>query len=166
MIKLRGLTVRLCGLFSRREDGSALVETALTFPVLILMLAGAVQLGEVSFAAIETANAARAGAQYAGMNGGGYNDAAGITAAAQADARDTISLTATPSTSCICSDGSSCSVSGASGGSPGVYTCTTTGKPVVTVSVSTTATYSALIKIPGMGSSYTLHGWAQQQVLK
>ncbi len=129
------------------------------------MLLGAVQLGEVAFAAIETANAARAGAQYAGMNGGGPTTPAGITAAAQADARDTTSLTATPATSCACSDGLSiCTATGASGTSPGVYACSS-GKPVVSVSVSTTATYAALITIPGMSSSYTLHGWAKQQVL-
>jgi Flp pilus assembly protein TadG len=166
MINLKKITCRRGALPLRGEEGSSLVETALTFPVLILMLLGAVQLGEVAFAAIETANAARAGAQYAGMNGGGYNDGAGITAAAQADARDTTSLTATPSTSCACSDGlGTCTATGASGGSPGVYACSS-GKPIIKVSVATTATYSALIKIPGMGSTYTLHGWAQQQVLK
>ena len=158
MININKLAFRWIRLPLRSEHGSTLVETALTFPVLILMLLGAVQLGEVAFAAIETANAARAGAQYAGMNGGGYNDSAGITAAAQADARDTSSLTATPSSSCVCSDGSTCT------NTSGVYSCAT-GKPEVTVTVQTTATYSALIKIPGMSSSYTLHGYAQQNVL-
>ena len=161
MINFNKLGLRVIRL-RRSEDGSALVETALTFPVLILMLLGAVQLGEVAFAAIETANAARAGAQYAGMNGGGYNDGAGITLAAQADARDTTGLTATPSSSCSCSDPlGACTNTAATGL---VYSCTS-GKPIVTVSVATTATYSSLIKIPGMSSSYTLHGWAQQQVL-
>jgi len=166
MINLKRFTRHRGELPLRSEEGSALVETALTFPLLIVMLLGAVQLGEVAFAAIETANAARAGAQYAGMNGGGYNDNAGITAAAQADARDTTSLTATTSTSCACSDSlGTCTATGASGGSPGVYACTS-GKPIVKVSVATTATYSALIGIPGMSGAYTLHGWAQQQVLK
>ena len=165
MINLKKIQRWRGGLSVRGEEGSALVETALTFPVLILMLLGAVQLGEVAFAAIETANAARAGAQYAGMNGGGYNDGAGITAAAQADARDTTSITATSSASCVCSDASACTVTGASSGYPGVYACSS-GKPIVTVSVATTATYSALVGIPGMSGTYTLHGWAQQQVLK
>jgi Flp pilus assembly protein TadG len=140
------------------EAGSALVETALTFPVLVIMLLGAVQMGETAYAAIETSNAARAGAQYAAMNGGGYNDITGIGIAAQADSRNTITTTA--SSSCICSDGS-----GSCTNSSGVYSCSS-GKLVVTVTVQTTAAYTSLVKVPGLGSTFTLHGSAQQQVLQ
>ena len=142
------------------QAGSVLVETALTFPVLVVMLAGAVQMGAMAYAAIETTNAARAGAQYAAMNGGGYHDAAGIQLAAQADSHNTI--TATSSTSCVCSDGS-----GACTLSAGVYSCSGSGaKVVVTVTVQTTAAYTSLAKIPGFGNTFTLHGSAQQQVLQ
>ena len=165
----------LSGLFSAGETGSALVETALTFPVLIMMLLGAVELGEVAYASIETSNAARAGAQYAAV-GGGYNDTAGVTAAAQADAYDTYtpqptSFTVTmPTPACACSDGlGTCSVSGAVGSSPGVFACTS-GTPIVTVTVQTTAQFTSPIalKTPfaSLGPTFTLHGSAQQVVLQ
>lgn len=154
------------------EAGSALVETALTFPVLIAMLLGSMELGQVAYASIETMNAARAGAQYAAMNGGGFNDPSGISSAAQQDAYDTYTphptkFAVTSSTpSCSCSDGvGTCSASGAVGSSPGTYSCTS-GKPIVTVTVQTTATYSALFSVPGFTNSFTLHGYSQQEVLQ
>jgi len=138
------------------------------------MLLGAVQLGEVAYAAIETTNAARAGAQYAAMNGGGFNDPNGVTTAAQNDAYDTYtphpaSFDVTTATSCTCSDpAGTCSASGAVGSSPGIYACSA-GKPMVAVTVQTTATFTSLInvKMPGFssGPTFTLHGYAQQEVL-
>jgi Flp pilus assembly protein TadG len=145
----------------RGERGSALVETALTFPVFVAMILGAMQLGVMALGAIEVTNAARAGAQFAAMNGGGYNDPNGVKAAAQSDAGELTIISAPVSSSCICSDGS-----GACGSSSGVYSCNT-GKTVVTITVTTTAQYPSLFKIPGLFSNntFTLQGSAQQQVL-
>jgi len=155
----------LCG-----EAGSALVETALTVPILIAMLLGAVDIGQVAYASIETANAARAGVQYAAMNGGGYNDTAGITTAAENDAYDTYtphptSFAVSSSSSCSCSDASACT------NTSGVYSCGGTAKPIVKVTVQTTATFHALINYnvrPYFSSSptFTLHGLAVQEVLE
>src|ERR1700722_10187955 len=151
-------------LLARNKCGSAIVETALTFPIFIAMLLGAVQLGEVAYASVEVTNAARAAAQYAAMNGGGYNDSTGITSAATSDAFNATAsngLTANATTSCVCSDGSACTHTA------GVYTCS--AKPVVTVSVTTSATFHALVhlNIPGfsLGPTYTLQGYAQEEVL-
>jgi Flp pilus assembly protein TadG len=150
-----------------KEGGSALVETALTFPVFIAMLLGAVQLGQVAFASVEVTNAARAAAQYAAMNGGGFNDSAGVTVAAQKDVDNYLlqptTLSASASPSCVCSGGSACT------DSSGIYSCSS-GKPVVTVTVTTSMTYNALIHLhtPGfsIGPTYTLNGYAQQEVLQ
>jgi Flp pilus assembly protein TadG len=154
--------------FKSGESGSAMVETALTLPVFVILLLGAVQLGQIAYASIETTNAARAGVQYAGMNGGGYNDTAGIKAAAQHDAYDIYtphptSFTVTPSTSCVCSS----DFTTACGLAAGVYSCAS-GAPVVTVTVQTTASYPSLITVPGLFASntFTLHGYAQQEVLQ
>ena len=156
-------------LFAENERGSALAEMALTFPLFIALLLGAVQLGEVAYASIEVTNAARAGAQFSSMNGGGFNDGAGITLAAENDAVDT--YTPKPSkfavsavTSCACSDGiSTCTALS------GIYSCGG-GKPIVTVAVTTTATYDSLVRlhIPGfnLGPTFTLTGYAEQQVLQ
>jgi Flp pilus assembly protein TadG len=162
----------------RRDSGSALVETALTLPVIIAMLLGAVELGDFAFRATEVTNAARAAAQYAAMNGGNFDDCSpdangncaagsGIVAAAKHDApRTTATCTnfnVQSTTSCACStDGSACT-SGA-----GAYTCGSgTGDPLVTVSVATSAQCAPIASIPGLFSgAFTLHGGAQQEVLK
>jgi Flp pilus assembly protein TadG len=146
------------------EAGSALVETALTFPVLMAMLLGAVQLGVMAHGSIEVTNAARAAAQYAAMNGGGYHDSSGLQIAAQNDAGELTITSATATSSCACSD-----ATGACTADPTtkVYSCTK-GKPIVTITVTTNAGYPSLIKIPGLFSSntFTLRGFAQQEVLQ
>jgi Flp pilus assembly protein TadG len=146
------------------EAGSALVETALTFPVLIAMLLGAVQLGLLALGSVEVTNAARAGAQYAAMNGGGYHDAAGVTLAAQNDAGELKITSATAASSCSCSgDGSSCTKDTTTL----LYSCTS-GKPVITVTVVANASYPSVIKVPGLFSNntFSLVGTAQQEVLQ
>jgi hypothetical protein len=149
-----------------REAGSALVETALTFPVLIAMLLGAVQIGVMAHGAIEATNAARAGAQYAAMNGGGFNDPNGVTLAAQNDAGELTVENVSVSPSCSCSDGSGACTQDKT---TLAYSCgSTAARTVITVTVTTTAKYPALIKIPGLFSSntFTLTGSAQEQVLQ
>jgi Flp pilus assembly protein TadG len=145
------------------EAGSALVETALTFPVLIAMLLGAVQLGVMAHCSIEVTNAARAAAQYAAMNGGGYHDSSGLTLAAQNDAGELTITSATATNSCTCSDGSGACTKDAT---TLLYSCGT-GKPIITVTVTANAGYPSLIKIPGLFSNnkFSLTGTAQQEVL-
>ena len=46
------------------ESGGALVETALTMPLLVILVLGAVELARVAYAAIEVSNAARAAVSY------------------------------------------------------------------------------------------------------
>ena len=64
------------------ECGSALVETALTLPLLFVMMLGAVQLARVACAAIEISNAAKAAVAYGAQNFGTDTDAAGMQLAA------------------------------------------------------------------------------------
>src|SRR3569833_2802385 len=90
----------------RCEGGQALVETALTLPMLALMLLGAFEFSRVAYAAIEVTNAARAAAQYGAMNGGGFLDTSGMLAAANADAGNLSGLSwasGYPSVACSCS---------------------------------------------------------------
>jgi len=56
------------------ESGQALVETALTAPILLLMLVGGVEFGRVAYAAIEVANSAKAAVQYGAQNPGTSTD--------------------------------------------------------------------------------------------
>lgn len=168
MIKGWNLHIRSARGGMRGEAGNAMVETALTFPVLIALLLGAVELGDLAFKSIQVTSAARAAAQYAAMNGGNFMDTrstGGIQAAAKADApwvtKKCSSFTITEvSRACACSDGAACS------GAAGSWTCSP-GKPVVTVGIQTTAVCAPVASVPGLFTgSFTLHGYAQQQVLQ
>ena len=164
------------------ESGSALVETALTFPILIAMLLGAVELGDMACKSTQVTNAARAAAQYAAMNGGGFTDCnntlaggtcsttRGMYLAAKNDAPWVVqrctSFTVSAANSCSCSDGSACAVTAATSTTSASYSCTT-GKVVVTVAVTTSATCPPAASLPALfPSSPTLQGFAKQQVLQ
>ena len=57
------------------ESGSAMVETALTFPISLLRCSlEQSKLGDLAYKANEVTNSARAAAQYAAAVGGGYTD--------------------------------------------------------------------------------------------
>ena len=152
----------------RREAGQALVELAFTMPVLLLMLLGAIEFGQATYAAIEVSNAAKAAVQYAAMNGGAYYDSAGMTAAAQADGYDlntllgtTITATAaTPTCSCSLST-DTCTVNAA----PAPPTGCTNSHLFVTVNVTTTATFTPIVHFPGLPTSFALTGSDTQEVI-
>lgn len=143
------------------DAGQALVEVALTLPLLLLIMLGAVEFGRMAFAAIELSNAARAAAQYGSQNHDTALDTAGMLTAAQNDYTidpTDISLTSTAET-CNCSDTGaavSCSSSTACSGA----------HIEVTLTIKTQANFDPLIHVPGFPGSITLHGWAIQTVLQ
>ena len=148
----------------RQEEGQAMVETALTVPLLLLVLLGAAELARVNFASIEMTNAARAGAQYGATGPTFENDSAGIQTAAQNEANDTYQLNTsafnvTSSISYICSDGS------ATTGTPPTCTGNNTVESILTVNTSTT--FNPLFYAPVFGSNhtFTIYGQAVQKVL-
>lgn len=161
------------GLLRSGEAGSALVETALTMPILIAMLLGAVELGDFAYKSSQVTSAARAAVQYATMNGGAFTDCnntraggacnatSGVVKAAKNDAPWVVSkcssLTVSVTSSCVCSTGGACDA---------VYACTA-GKPKITVTAQTTAQCAAAASVPHLFSSnlFTFHGYAQQLVL-
>lgn len=150
------------------ERGQAMIETALSSMFLMLLLLGAMEMGTMTYAAIEVANSAKAAAQYAAMNGGAWTrsglDTVGMLAAAQADAGNlvnNISFTTAPTYSCVCTGAGlvNCSTAPPTG-------CTSSHL-LVTITVKTQANYTPPIKIPGLTSSHiVLKGSAQEDVLQ
>src|SRR6202042_3592608 len=67
------------------DTGQGLVELALTLPLLILIVMGGAEFARVAGASIETANAARAGAQYGAQTNVPASDDAGMQTAALND---------------------------------------------------------------------------------
>jgi len=143
------------------EAGQALVETAFTMSLLIVMLLGAVQMGLLSYAAIEVANSAKAAAQYGAQNPGTSVDSATMQTLAVNEAKDYgINL----NTPISVTHASGCAKAGSV--TSGTAGCTAGGGYVVqTITVSTSATVTPLIRLPGLGPTFTVYGSAVQEVL-
>jgi Flp pilus assembly protein TadG len=152
----------------KREEGQALVETALSMTVLILMMLGAVEFGQLAFSAIALSNAAKAAALYAAQSPATATDLTGIRLAAQSEyptpsELTLVSPTAASGYACTCA-GTGTSVS-----------CTTNSVSApacpnsymeVTVTVQTQATFTPGIHLPGLPTSYQVKGTAKQKVLQ
>ena len=142
---------------NRREDGGALVEFALTMPLLILLLMGSAELGQMTYASVEVANAARAAVSYGCSSSIAAGDTTGIQNAAAADAPDVSLGTTTVAKSCICSNGTA-------------STCLATdcsGSNIETIlTVDTKATLTPFVHVPGLPTTFTVHGQAVQKVLQ
>lgn len=76
----------------RRKAGQAIVETALLFPILCLLVLGSTDLGRVFYYSIEVTNAAREGARFGSsydpVNANASATHAAVIAAARAEAAD------------------------------------------------------------------------------
>jgi Flp pilus assembly protein TadG len=134
------------------QHATSLVETAIVFPFIILMLAGAFDFGGAYYAAMEVASAAEAGAQYGLQN---VTNLTGMQNAAKLDAVNVPNLQAVATYGCECSDGSSPVASCAS--SP--TTCTY--NIVNYVQVVASATYKPVINYPGVPSTIQLSSTAK-----
>lgn len=146
----------------RSEHGGPLVETALTMPLLIALVIGPVELGRVAYTAIECSNAARAGASYGAQNLTTEADTTGIRTVAANDAANIASILSTSvGTTGICADGSACT---GTGGTCQNTDCSTSQIETI-LTVTTSATVPALVRLPGLPTSYTVHGKSVQKVL-
>jgi Flp pilus assembly protein TadG len=148
----------------RGDAGQALVEIALTLPVLITLVVGAAEFARVAYVAIEVANAAKAAVAY-GANSTTVANTTAIQNAAILDAANlNPALTAsnvTVSTVGVCSSGAACT--GANSTCTNTDCQTNAGDHIETIlTVTTSYNFSPIIHIPGLPTSYTLHGQAVQ----
>lgn len=163
------------------DTGSAIVELALTLPMLTLLMIGAAELGRMAYAAIEVTEAARAAVAYGSQNYATAVDVTGMTNAANAAAPDISSvLTLTngsPNVACVCDTISSSGAVSTSPSTPGscgsatITSCTTASSTEVQqvvpyVQVFTQATVPTMFQYPGIPKSFTLSGWAQMRVIQ
>ena len=88
----------------RASEGSGLVELALVIPICLLLLAGAIDLGQAFYVATQVTAAAHAGVIYGVEN---PSDISGMESAAKRDAASLSGVSASASYGCECSDGSS-----------------------------------------------------------
>jgi Flp pilus assembly protein TadG len=141
-----------CFQSSRRsaQSGSAIIETALILPMLILMACGTMDLARVFFAGIVVESAARAGVQTASFNVGEAGAIGETNEAAQNDAsgQGLTGISTTSRTFCGCNTSItevSCSTATCSGKTPSGY-------------VETVASYTfvPIIPYPGIPSNIVL----------
>ena len=160
------------------DSGAALIELAVVLPLFVLITFGAFELGRVAHYTIEVENAARAGASYGGENMGNASSSSTVTQAAQNDAPDLPSLTATPGAGCVCETLDLTSDTPSFNPSSGVLSCTdpiitactgassTVSKNIVSyVTVSTRATVNSVFSVGGLPATYTIHGYSAMRIL-
>lgn len=149
----------------RGERGSAVIELALFLtvfgPVLIF---GTAEVATVTYASIEVANAAHAGAMYGMQSTTAAADTSTIQSAAQGEAADFgTSLTVTPTTYYACATAQAgtqyTTQSAATTG------CTGTGNHALQfLSVTATVTVTPPFRIPGLMPNYNLSSVSVMQV--
>jgi Flp pilus assembly protein TadG len=148
------------------ESGQSLVELALTMPVLLLLLLGAVEFGQAAFQAIQLSNAAKAAAQYGAQQAYTASDVTGMTAIAQQEVPAIpVSVSVGPPT---------CSCSSPDAGAPS-FSCTKAADTacaspshiVQTLTITVSAPFNPGVFAPGFShSSFMLYGSAIQKRLQ
>jgi Flp pilus assembly protein TadG len=150
------------------ECGSALVEAALTAPLLLLMLLGATEFGRVAYMSIQVSNAAKAAVQYGAQNQITAIDTAGMQKVAQLEVSSLISsgVTVTVNTAANCSCSSpDTSTTPFNCLDATTLSCASPSFVEQTLSVTVTAPFDPLIHVTGLPGPFTLKGHAVQKRL-
>lgn len=161
----------------QHEEGQALVELAITMPLLCLILLGATELARAAYAAIIVTNAARTAVQYGASSHSNAQDwslsgstySGGIVNAVTSESSrltgsNAVSVTSI-STACSCSNSSATPSSCTDN-----QTCANNNSAMLEkITVRTKATYTPLFRYFGYGGTqgpltYTLYGRATQMV--
>lgn len=142
------------------DSGQGLAELALTLPLLIIILLGGAEFARFAWASIETANAARAGAQYGAQTDITASDDAGMQTAALNDGVNLAGLTATSSHSCACSTAPTATGSCLNA----LPACASPAIVLEYVQVNTSSTIRPLFHWPGLPTTFTPNGTALMQV--
>ena len=150
------------------QFGGALVETALTAPVLVFMLLGMVEFGRVAYIAIETSNAARAAVSYGSQNLVTASDTSGMQAAAQMEASglasQNVSLTVNAVGNCSCSSPDTTVTPFACAGASTAL-CPDPSFVEQTLNVTVTATFDPIVHAGNWPGTFTITGNAKQKRL-
>ena len=155
-----GLRV-LGGVIRAAEDGASAIEFAFVAGILAVLFLGLVDFSMGFWDKMQVANGARAGAEYAVVNG--YDHDKVTTAATDATAAINVTM-GTPQASevCGCPDATSgITPQWAPTGSPATCSGTCTyGSPGTYVTVSTSGTYKPIFPWPGLPSTMTFQSTA------
>lgn len=150
------------------QAGGALVETALTAPVLLFMLLGLVEFGRVAYISIEASNAARAAVSYGSQNQITASDTNGMQAAAQVEASglasQNVSLAVSAVANCSCSSPDTSTTPFACAGASTAM-CPDPSFVEQTLNVTVTATFNPIVHAGNFPGTFTITGRALQKRL-
>lgn len=161
--------------------GAAILELALTTPVFLALILGAIEFGRVAYSAIEVENAARAGASYGSVNiGNAVNYQSSVSQVALNDAPDLPKMSATAGTACVCETYTYASGATTYYPSSGTASCTTDAKiaacteddtiaiqnNITYVTVSTQVALDPIVHLPGLPTTYNLSGSSELRTLQ
>jgi Flp pilus assembly protein TadG len=151
---------------SGSDRGSALVELAVSLPLLVVILAGTVDFARVFYASVSLTNAARAGAMWGASKVSRSAPSEYPTIEAKAvSATNLTGVTAQATRLCMCATDSGTF----SPTSPTANDCNATcsgGHIVMTVTVTTSKTFTTMMNIlPGVPNSIDLHRSATLRVV-
>src|SRR5687768_12459108 len=133
--------------FHSDPTGAAMVEFAVVFPVLVLLLIGAADFGRVFFTSIAVANAARAGAEWGAMDSDNAQDSLGIVNFAKFDGAEAGTITVTTQTVCRClATVTACSTAN----------CIGYGVPKSYVEVTASKTVNLILPYPGVPNNISI----------
>jgi Flp pilus assembly protein TadG len=135
------------GRFRADTAGGAMVEFAVVFPVLVLLLIGAADFGRFFFTSIAVANAARAGAEWGAFNAANAISQTSIQNFAQQDGAEAGTVTVTSQRICRCGTTvTACST----------LNCDGYGPPKVFVEVTATKTVNLILPYPGVPNNIVI----------
>jgi len=132
---------------ARWQRGNAMLELAFATPMLMLMLSGVIDFGRAYYFTDAAVSAARAGAQYGIESPSNFGNYAGMRLAAQNDAQGISNFTATATSYCETSGGTTTD-------------CTSVSAVKGYVKVTTAITYNLMIPWPGLPNALNIGGIA------
>jgi len=148
----------------RARRGSAMVEFALTLPMLLLLGVGMVEVGRAIYYTVEVNNGATAGVAYGTRTWITALDTNGMQDASTYEANVT-GMTSTATYGCACDTGGGTSCSYPVPAQTSCFTITCTGGQVVMCDqVTTQTTITPLFPFPGLPTSYQANGRAVMRV--
>lgn len=153
----------------RRMDddaGNAVIELALAFSVLLTpLMLGTVGTAFMVYDSIEISNAAHAGAMYGMISSTFASDTDGMRTAAQAEASDFGSnLTVTPTSYYACSAAITGTHYSTQSAAAGACPANATNHYLEFVQVTSSATITPPIQLPGVPKTWTLQGMSVMEV--
>jgi len=153
----RGPALRRRPRICHPQSGQSLVEVALMLPFLLLLLLGVIEIGRYAYVGILVGNAARAGAAYGVQSLAQSVDTVGITNAADSDfqnnGQSVSNLTVSSSVACGCDSSGTVAAAACTGVGAGICA---SGHWTVTVTVTTSGTFSSLFSYPGIPASISV----------